>query len=238
MKLFDCHYYLHTPVQIWARTQDYRPVIIYFAKGELSVDVGLPNEDHDTFDDLFEIFNAPVNSDYNDDDFISIERIKEICHSIDEVTLLAKIEKQIEEYHHQWITNFDAVKQYQTAFGPLFTLTIGNNIPWKTPYINRVGKPHWEAKFSDHFGSGLYLYFYRQTDKQKVKFCLFKNLHAEAIKPLELIKKISVVYGATRFGAGGAGRSEQICQSDYLDPHKTESTINLLIDELNKIANH
>lgn len=129
MKLYDCNYYLHTPVQIWVRTADKRPVIIYFDKGEMGIDIGLPNEDHDTFEDLFEIFDSPVESDYHDNRFISLERVQAICNSIDEKALISDLEKQMDQHYESWINSFTNVKQYDTAFGPLYTLTINNEYP-------------------------------------------------------------------------------------------------------------
>ena len=235
MKLYDCEYYLHTPVKIHARTDNHRPVIIYFEKGEMEVEVGQPDEDHDTFNDMFEVFAAPVETDCKDNSDISLEKVKQICETIDVESILNKYDLRIKECHENWKKHFAIATRLETPYGPLFTLTVKGKIPWDTPYRNRVGLPDWEAAFADCYGRGLYLYFYQRPKDGKVKSCLFKALDSDEIKPLELTKVISEVFGGNRFGCGGEGRSEVTCAGNILTDELTGKAIDLLIEELKQI---
>ena len=104
--------------------------------------------------------------------------------------------------------------QTSEVAGIEFHTLILDEVPWVTPYCNRIGRFDFERFLGDHKGSGIWAYVHTEGDKKflRDKRCqcvtvLLSNIRG--LNAIDLVTEGARAFGGLRYGAtGGRTRAE------------------------------
>ena len=193
MKVHDVSGGGEAPTQFEGETDQNRPVYIRYRGGCLSVEVGPPHA-YDASPG-YTVLEMEVDSACGFDGSITWDEVEKIIAPIDLAAALSKFEDQERRYKARWAALLSDLQTRDVAGVSLHTLRI-TEIPWVTPYDDRVGRFEFEKYLVDRLDPGIFAYVHAEGQmgffRQKRYHCITivtcgKAIHG--LKPLDLLQQ-------------------------------------------------
>jgi hypothetical protein len=195
------------PTQFEGRTSDDRPVYVRYRDGWLSVEVGRPGE-ADVFSGYVVYENSVITASGNDN-AITWEEVQTQIASVNFREQIDQMELNEQMYRARWNEAFQFIQMRKMPNVILWTLHLAD-IPWVTPYENRVGRFDFELAMREHCQGGICAYVFTEPDSA---CCTITVLHndetAGQLDAIHLALAGVIAFGGVRYGpSGGSGRGE------------------------------
>ena len=177
----------YAPTQMEGRTDDNRPVYVRYREGWLSIEIGLPGEENDSIIDGYTVYEDEMISESGSEESITVSEIENILRTVDLSKKLQELELQEYKFRQIWNEVFEDAEEYEIEGIRILKLSLLGEVPWETPYMNRIGRYDFELDFSTKLDSGVFVYFHTAEPENRPSITLFVSGNLQYLKPLKLV---------------------------------------------------